>query len=180
MNRPVIAITMGDAAGIGPEIIVKALQHERIYSFCRPLVIGDAVILERAVSVTNSGLTVRSVDTPQAARYVHGAIDCIDLKLLSPDLPFGEISAAAGNAAYRYIERAVDLAKRKEIDAIATAPLNKEALHLWRSPLSGAYGNIGDLDRYGRLFDDAFVSEAESDSPDYPCRPFESDRKDYA
>lgn len=130
MNRPVIAITMGDAAGIGPEIIVKALQHERIYSFCRPLVIGDAVILERAVSVTNSGLTVRSVDTPQAARYVHGAIDCIDLKLLSPDLPFGEISAAAGNAAYRYIERAVDLAKRKEIDAIATAPLNKEALHL--------------------------------------------------
>ncbi|KAF7963326.1 4-hydroxythreonine-4-phosphate dehydrogenase [Cupriavidus sp. UYMU48A] len=126
---PVIGITMGDATGIGPEVIVKSLAHASVYAQCRPLVIGDARRLEQAAALTGTPLTVRAVDTPAQARYQRGTIDCIDLGLIPADLPFGKLSAVAGDAAFRYIERAVALAQAEQIDAICTAPLNKEALH---------------------------------------------------
>ena len=126
---PVIGITMGDAAGVGPEIIVKSLTHESLYRQCRPLVIGDARRLERANEITGAGVRVRRIADAAEARYDAGIIDCIDLALIPDDLPFGKLSPIAGDAAYRYIERAVELAKRGAIDAICTAPLNKEALH---------------------------------------------------
>ncbi|CAB3773459.1 4-hydroxythreonine-4-phosphate dehydrogenase PdxA [Paraburkholderia humisilvae] len=126
---PVIGITMGDAAGVGPEIIVKSLAHESVYQQCRPLVIGDAKRLERAAQIVGSPALVRRIVRASDARYEPGAIDCIDLGLIPADLPFGKLSPIAGDAAYQYIARAVDLAKANEIDAICTAPLNKEALH---------------------------------------------------
>lgn len=128
-RRPVIAITMGDAAGVGPEVIVKSLAHADLYARCRPLVIGDAERLRQAARIAGSPLTVRVVEGPEQARYAHGAIDCIDLKLIPADLPWGKLSAVAGDAAFRYIERAVALAVDGRADAICTAPLNKEALH---------------------------------------------------
>ncbi|MDQ0339671.1 4-hydroxythreonine-4-phosphate dehydrogenase [Caldalkalibacillus uzonensis] len=127
--KPVIGITMGDAAGIGPEIIVKALKDVSIYEQCQPVVIGDAKILERANQITNSGLTIRPISNLQEAACRYGTIDCIDLDLLPPDLPFGKVSAAAGDAAFQYVSHAIELAKKGEIQAICTAPLNKEALH---------------------------------------------------
>ncbi len=129
MAKPVVGITMGDAAGIGPEVIMKALADPAMYELCRPLVIGDAKILRRADGIVGSELTVRSLQHVTDARFHHGTIDCLDLDLLPPNLPFGQISAAAGDAAYRFVERAVELAAAGEIDAICTAPLNKEALH---------------------------------------------------
>ncbi|BDG49073.1 4-hydroxythreonine-4-phosphate dehydrogenase PdxA [Parageobacillus sp. KH3-4] len=127
--KPVIGITMGDAAGIGPEIIVKALQNTSIYEQCNPLVIGDAKILERATRITNSRLTINSISNVKEATYQYGTIDCIDLNLLPADLPFGQVSAAAGDAAFQFLKRAIELAKNGDIQAICTAPLNKEALH---------------------------------------------------
>lgn len=127
--RPVIGITMGDAAGIGPEIIVKALHHPHVYEACRPLVIGDPVMLKRALAVVGGSASVRAVPAPQDGHYEMGAIDCLDLRLLPPDLPFGQVSAAAGHAAYVFVEKAVELALARQIDAICTAPLSKEALH---------------------------------------------------
>jgi 4-hydroxythreonine-4-phosphate dehydrogenase len=127
--KPIIGITMGDAAGIGPEIIVKSLAKEVVYDLCRPLVIGDAVILERASRITGLLLTIRSIKHVSEASFERGVVDCLDLGLLPEDLPFGQISAAAGDAAYHYIAKAVELAQAGEIDAICTAPLNKEALH---------------------------------------------------
>ncbi len=127
--KPIIGITMGDAAGVGPEIIVKALAQDEVYDLCRPLVIGDAAMLERAVRITNVPLVIRNINQTSAAAFELGAIDCIDLGLLPSDLPFGQISAAAGNAAYHYIAKGVKLAQAGDIDAICTAPLNKEALH---------------------------------------------------
>jgi 4-phospho-D-threonate 3-dehydrogenase / 4-phospho-D-erythronate 3-dehydrogenase len=128
--KPIIAITMGDAAGVGPEIIIKALEINAIYDQCNPLVIGDSAILTRALQFAGSNLAIRSISETEEAKYERGTIDCLDLKLLSESLPVGKVSKEAGNAAFRYLEKAISLAKEKKIDAIATAPLNKEALHL--------------------------------------------------
>lgn len=126
---PVVGITMGDAAGVGPEVVVKTLSRKSLYDECRPLVIGDARRLELANRLVKGDVKVRSIANASEARYEPGTIDCIDLKLIPADLPFGQISPVAGDAAFRYIERAAALAQAGEIDAICTAPLNKEALH---------------------------------------------------
>lgn len=128
--RPIVGITMGDGAGVGPEIIMKALSDKEIYDICRPFVIGDAKILERAGNIVNSGANVRTNPAVADALFRPGTVDCMDLNLLPADLPFGQLSAEAGNAAFRYVERAVQLACQGDIDAICTAPLNKEALHM--------------------------------------------------
>ncbi|MBP1153327.1 MULTISPECIES: 4-hydroxythreonine-4-phosphate dehydrogenase PdxA [unclassified Paenibacillus] len=127
--KPVIGITMGDASGIGPEIIVKALQSAQVYDQCKPVVIGDYKILERARKVVQADVNIRKISQLSEAVFQHGIIDCVDLDILPEDLPFGQVSSEAGNAAFQFIKKAVELAKAKEIHAICTAPLNKEALH---------------------------------------------------
>jgi len=129
MTAPIVGITMGDAAGVGPEIIVKALATASVYDWCRPIVIGDARRLRTAARILGSALTIAAVPDPGAARYRPGTIDCLDLALLPDGLPFGRLSPAAGDAAYRYVARAVELAQAGTIAAVCTAPLNKEALH---------------------------------------------------
>ncbi|HLE67322.1 MAG TPA: 4-hydroxythreonine-4-phosphate dehydrogenase PdxA [Burkholderiales bacterium] len=129
MTLPRIGITMGDPAGVGPEVVVKALAHAEVYAQCRPLVIGDATRLERAAAIAGAKISIRAVREPEDARFERGAADCIDLALVPPDLPFGKLSVQAGEAAYRYVERAVALARERRIDAICTAPLNKEAMN---------------------------------------------------
>ncbi|GIN13318.1 4-hydroxythreonine-4-phosphate dehydrogenase [Shouchella clausii] len=126
--RPIIGITMGDAAGVGPEIIAKALADESTFKMGRPVVIGDAAIMERAVHITETELNVVSVSTVDECVFEPGTIEVIDLRLLTEGVSFGQVSEAAGNAAFRYVERAVELAKAKKINAICTAPLNKEAM----------------------------------------------------
>lgn len=129
MMLPTIGITMGDAAGVGPEVIAKALAHGEYYTKCRPLVIGDAGVMRRALEIVGSVQSVRVA--AEAARWGSdpAQLDVDDLHLLeADDAPFGRLSAKAGDAAYRYIERANDLAVRGVLDAVCTAPLNKEAL----------------------------------------------------
>jgi 4-hydroxythreonine-4-phosphate dehydrogenase len=129
MTRPVVAITMGDAAGVGPEVIVKALAREEVYERCRPLVVGDAGRIRRAVDITGVHLDVASVAGPEHGGYTRGTVDVLDLDCIPADLPFGELSEVAGEGAYRFVEAAVELATERRVDAICTAPLNKEALH---------------------------------------------------
>jgi 4-phospho-D-threonate 3-dehydrogenase / 4-phospho-D-erythronate 3-dehydrogenase len=124
-----IGITMGDAAGIGPEIIMKSLGHPELYERCHPLVIGDAGRLRDAERIVRSQSEVNAIDDPTDAKFTLGTVDCIDLKLIPSDLPWGKLSAVCGDAAYQYLARAVELAQAGKIDAICTAPLNKEALH---------------------------------------------------
>jgi 4-hydroxythreonine-4-phosphate dehydrogenase len=120
---------MGDPAGVGPEVAMKALAHAEVYSQCRPLVIGDAAQLERAGKLTGVDLAVCKIAKPAEAKFKRGAVDCIDVGLVPAGIAYGEVSAAAGEAAYRYIELAVRLALEGAIDAICTAPINKEALN---------------------------------------------------
>jgi 4-hydroxythreonine-4-phosphate dehydrogenase len=129
MNLPVIAVTMGDGCGIGPEVIVKALQSPEVRAMCRPVVIGDAARLRQAADICGLDLAIKVVNHPGEARFEPGTADVIDLAVLPPGLPFGELSPIAGEGAYQYVRRAVELALTGEVQAICTAPLNKEALH---------------------------------------------------
>ncbi|HEY9059763.1 MAG TPA: 4-hydroxythreonine-4-phosphate dehydrogenase PdxA [Pseudobacteroides sp.] len=129
MDRPVIGITMGDPAGIGPEIILKALKNNELYSKCKPLVIGNAAILEKADQIVNTGLKMNVVEVAEEGKYCHGAIDVVDIPGINiSEIKLGHISGEAGRASYKAIEKAVELAKSKSIGAIATAPINKEAI----------------------------------------------------
>jgi 4-hydroxythreonine-4-phosphate dehydrogenase len=128
-TRPIVAITMGDASGIGPEIIMKALAREDVYALCRPIVVGDATRLREADAITKTGLQVVALASPADARFERGTVDCIDLGLIPAGHPFGQLSPLSGEAAYRYIERATRLVEAGDADAICTAPLSKEALH---------------------------------------------------
>ncbi|WP_010677380.1 4-hydroxythreonine-4-phosphate dehydrogenase PdxA [Bacillus timonensis] len=128
-QKPIIGITMGDAAGVGPEIILKSLAEQEVYEKCEPIVIGDAKILERAKAYVNSTLHIHSIENIDEANIQEGIVNCLDLNLLPADLPVGKVSAEAGHAAFEYLAKAIELAKQKQIDAICTAPLNKEALH---------------------------------------------------
>jgi len=129
MPRPIIVITMGDPAGVGPEIIMRSLAHPEVHGWCRPLVIGDAGRLRAAAALVGSPLEVRAVSGPGDARFQAGTVDVVDLQLVPADLPFGQVSAVAGEAAFRYIERACRLVLAGAADAICTAPISKEALH---------------------------------------------------
>lgn len=144
-SRPIVAITMGDAAGVGPEVIVKALAHADVYARCRPVVIGDAGRLAEAIGVCKLALGVACVRSPDAAAYVHGTVDCIDLGLIPRGLPFGRIAVEAGEAAFRYVERATALAVAGEVNAICTAPLNKVALNLAGHHYPGHTEMLADL-----------------------------------
>lgn len=128
-EKPIIAITMGDAAGVGPEIILKALNDKEIYENCHPFVIGDGKILDRANQFVNTNLAIHSISEVSEAKFDYGTIDCLDLDLLPKDLPIGQVSAEAGNAAFQFLKKAIELANDQQIQGICTAPLNKEALH---------------------------------------------------
>ncbi|GAF49683.1 4-hydroxythreonine-4-phosphate dehydrogenase PdxA [Rhodococcus wratislaviensis] len=128
-NLPVVAVTMGDGAGIGPEVIVPALLDGATRSWCTPVVIGDAKRLRLAANVLGIDVDIVTVESVADAQSVPGRVNVIDLDLLPDDLPWGELSPVAGHAAYEYIRVASELAVRGEVQAICTAPLNKEALH---------------------------------------------------
>lgn len=121
---------MGDAAGIGPEIIMKTLAHNEIRDFCRPYVIGDAGRLRLASKILNESLQVIPIEAPpgEQDRYADGVL-CVDLGLIPPELPFGAVSAEAGECAYRAVERAINFAQTGHADGICTAPISKAALH---------------------------------------------------
>ncbi|MBO8203405.1 4-hydroxythreonine-4-phosphate dehydrogenase PdxA [Streptomyces smyrnaeus] len=126
---PLIGLTMGDGAGVGPEVIVSAALDPGTLDRCRPVVIGDAARLREAAGILGVDCEVVAVRTPADAELVPGRINVVDLALLPAGLPWGRLSAEAGHAAYAYVERAAALAVAGEIDGICTAPLNKEALH---------------------------------------------------
>lgn len=128
-NLPYVALTMGDGAGIGPEVIVPALLDPKVASWCRPVVIGDAHRLRLAAGVLGLQPEIFAVEQVSDAVFTPGRINVIDLDLLPEDLAWGELSAVAGHAAYEYIRVASELAVKGEVQAICTAPLNKEALH---------------------------------------------------
>ena len=128
---PILAITMGDPAGIGPEITVRALNRKETYEKCRPVVTGDAAIMQEAVKLLGFDLQVNAISHVKDAKFKYGTIDVIDLKCIDlATFEFGKVQAQCGNAAFQYIKKAIELAMANEVDGTVTAPLNKEALNL--------------------------------------------------
>ena len=130
MTPPLVAVTMGDPARVGPEIIAKTFADPGFHARNRALVVGDAGMLERAAEVVGLSLGVNEILEPEDAAFEPGTADVLQVGELPPDLPFGELDARAGDAAFRYVEKATRLASAGRVAAIATAPLNKEAMHL--------------------------------------------------
>jgi 4-hydroxythreonine-4-phosphate dehydrogenase len=137
-DRPVIAITMGDPAGVGPEITAKALAQDGVWDCCLPLVVGDADVLARAVALVAVPLVPRSITNPAEASFDPAAPDVLDLRNVDlAALRPGRVSAAAGQAAVDYVERAVELAQIGQVGGIATGPINKAALQAAGIPYIG-------------------------------------------
>ncbi len=126
---PMIAIPLGDPAGIGPEIVVKALAEKEIYDLCRPLVVGDTRIVKQAIGLCGLDLNVHTVDKASKGIYSVGTLDVIDLHNVDmASLRMGQVQAQGGQAAFEFIKKSVDMALAHEVDAIATTPINKESL----------------------------------------------------
>jgi 4-hydroxythreonine-4-phosphate dehydrogenase len=126
---PYVAVTMGDGAGVGPEVVVAAVLDPQSNAECRPVVIGDALRLRQAADILGIEADIRTIEKVEDAVFTPGRVNVIDLALLPEDLPWGQLSPVAGHAAYEYIRVASELAMAGTVQAICTAPLNKEALH---------------------------------------------------
>lgn len=129
MTKPFIGIPMGDPAGIGPEIIVKALVHEDIYDVCRPVVIGDAEAIRKSVEICKLASKVRVIKRGDEGQFSSRTINVIDLNNIDHEkFSYGIVQAQNGLASYEYIKKSVELALNGELAAIATTPINKPAL----------------------------------------------------
>jgi 4-hydroxythreonine-4-phosphate dehydrogenase len=138
MSKPIIAITMGDPAGVGPEVTAKALAREEVWDCCCPLVVGDGRVMAKAIDLVGAALDLRTIAEPCEARFDPTAPDVLDLGNVDLDaLEAGQVSAAAGRASVDYIEKAVELAQAGQVDAIATGPINKAALNAAGVPFIG-------------------------------------------
>lgn len=146
VNLPIIAIPMGDPNGIGPEIIVKAFADASIYSYCRPLVIGDAYCLAKALDFCHLDLMLHTVSGIEDCVFRPGFLNLIDLAHPDlGDLVTGTIQAMSGQCAIDYIRIAVDLALNGRVDALATTPINKESLRAAEVPHIGHTEILADL-----------------------------------
>jgi len=136
--KPILGITIGDPAGIGPEIVIRSLSVKEIYYCSRPLVIGDAKVLTQEKKAYDLKPEIRVVGAVGDASFQYGVIDLLDLNNIQiDDLRIGEVQAMGGKAAYEYVAKAVQLALSGEIHGIVTAPLNKEALNKAGYPYPG-------------------------------------------
>jgi 4-hydroxythreonine-4-phosphate dehydrogenase len=143
-DPPLVALTLGDPAGVGPEIVVRALADVSLREALRPLVVGDAGVLERAIAGCGLALEVRRVDGPETVGGAPGIVEVLDLDNVG-EVPFGVVDPVCGRAAAESIEAACRLALAGRIDAIVTAPINKEALRASGSVHPGHTEMLADL-----------------------------------
>ncbi len=131
MKKPIIGISLGDPAGIGPEITVKALNNPAILKRCNPVVVGDSQIIKYAVDLCKLSLKINYIDEPSKAEFKFGTIDVVDLNNVDLQIfSYGKVSGMTGKASFDYIEKVIELALAKKLDGTVTGPINKEALHL--------------------------------------------------
>lgn len=136
MNRPFIAVPIGDPAGIGPEIVVKAVASEEIKNIARCIIIGDCNVIANALKITNTDINICRIEKTEDYKDNHLNIIPID-NVDFTALHIGEVSGMCGKAAYEYIEKSIDLAIKKQVAAVATPPINKESLKAANIPYIG-------------------------------------------
>ncbi len=160
-NKPILAITMGDPAGIGPEIILQSLALEETYGKCNPIVTGDAGVMEYVARQQGSKLNIHAIKSVDEALFELGTVDVLDLKLIDMNtFEQGKVAVQCGNAAFQSVIKAIELAMSGEVDGTVTAPLNKEALNLAGHHFDGhteIYATYTHTKKYAMLLADEFL-----------------------
>jgi 4-hydroxythreonine-4-phosphate dehydrogenase len=151
MTAPILALTLGDPAGIGPEIVARTLADPPDDLGARGIAVGDDRALRRAVEVCGLDVDVRAIGSVGEARFEPGVIDLVDTGVLDADPPWGEVSAEAGRAAVAAVEAAARAAMGGEVAAVVTAPLNKEAIWAAGSPHLGHTEMLAELTGAARV-----------------------------
>lgn len=146
--KPIIAIPMGDPAGIGPEIVAKALAREETFQCARCVVVGDKKVMEQAIRIVDLPMAIHVVKEPREGRFEEHVINLMDLDNVDMGrLKLGEISSMCGQAAYEYIAKSISLANEGKVAAVSTTPINKESLRAAGVPF------IGHTEIFGALTD---------------------------
>jgi 4-phospho-D-threonate 3-dehydrogenase / 4-phospho-D-erythronate 3-dehydrogenase len=146
MEKPLIAIPLGDPAGIGPEIVVKSIADKEVFDKARCIIIGDKKVIDIAIEICKVDLKVNVVESPEQGIYEENILNLIDLGNVDiSKFEFGKVSGMCGKAAYEYIEKSIELANAGKVDAVSTTPINKEALK------AGNINYIGHTEIFGAL-----------------------------
>lgn len=157
-DKPIIGITMGDPASIGPEIAIKALLVDDIHEICRPVLVGDAGVFRNIIERLNLKATINPIKEINEAKFLSGYIDVLDLHNVNlNELKFGEISAMAGNASFEAVKKVIDLALRDEVAATVTGPINKKSINEAGHHFAGhteIYAEFTDTKKYAMLLVD--------------------------
>lgn len=145
MKQPVIAVPLGDVAGIGPEIVIKSFSDSRLFQ-SHIVVVGDKKIVDQASAICSTDIVIRPIDDVTEAVFAPKVLNLLDMDNINMgNFRFGEISAMCGQAAYAYIEKCIQLAMARQVDAVATTPINKESFQL------GGVNFIGHTEIFGAL-----------------------------
>ena len=154
-SKPIIGITMGDPASIGPEIAVKALSEKKVYDICKPLIVGDGHVIEKSLSLVDFEGDINRIQAVSQSRFEYGTIDVFDLQNVDlSTLDYGKVSPLAGDAAFEAVKKVIELVVEKQIDATVTGPINKEAINLAGHHFSGhteIYAHYTDTPKYAML-----------------------------
>ena len=138
MSKAIIAVPMGDPAGIGPEITVKSFLNPEVLEAGNSIVIGDNDVLEKALEITQTDLEIKVIKDVEEADFSKNIINLIDLDNVDmTSFEYGQVQAQCGKAAFEYIEYAIKLAMDNKVDALATTPINKESLKAAEVPYIG-------------------------------------------
>ena len=146
MKKPLIAVPLGDPAGIGPEIVAKSIADRELFKIADCIVVGDKKVVENAVKITGEDLEVNVVEDPAEGDWREGVLNLIDLDNIDMEkFEFGKVSGMCGKAAFGYIKKSIELAMAGKADAVATTPINKESLR------AGEINFIGHTEIFGAL-----------------------------
>ncbi|MCB7303177.1 4-hydroxythreonine-4-phosphate dehydrogenase PdxA [Bariatricus massiliensis] len=138
MKKPLIAVPIGDPAGVGPEIVAKSAAEDKVFEAADLIVVGDKKVMEKAIGIVGVGLRINVVDSPEQGSYEKGILNMIDLDNVDMNqFTYGKVSGMCGRAAYEYIAKCITLANERKADAVATTPINKESLRAGEIPFIG-------------------------------------------
>ena len=148
MGKSRIAVPIGDPAGVGPEIVAKTVASKEVFDMAECVVVGDKTIMENAIKITDTNLTIHVINEPEEGDYRQGVLNLIDLANVDmANFEFGRVNGMCGKAAYAYIAKSIELANTRKVDAVATTPINKESLR------AGEINFIGHTEIFGALTD---------------------------
>ena len=146
MKKPLIAVPIGDPAGVGPEIVAKSVASEEVFEAADCVIVGDKTIIENAIKIVGVDLTVHVISEAEEGDYRKGILNLIDLGNVDmAKFEFGKVNVMCGKAAYEYIAKCIELANEGKVDAVATTPINKESLR------AGGINYIGHTEIFGAL-----------------------------